>query len=171
MSGIETISKCPRCGKAALSKWESSSCGFMFDACPHCLFLNHQVFLTCETASRVSTWQVILKARETSIAELRDTLKSYDPDLLDPPVFNYASCSSKEMEFYTKLGGEKLFNQNPSAYVWNYYHSHPTTRIFNLLEKGRLQRALQFGGSVHTPLSLLQRVITGQTQLDDQIPF
>ncbi len=131
MSGTEYYSKCPNCGKAAMSKRESSDAGFRFDACPHCMFLYSTAYDHCPTVGRVDTWTVILNAYDTTLAKLRSDLLEVKEENLERSVFSYSETSEKEMKALTKLGGCDLFEFNRANYKFYYNHAKPSVRVAN----------------------------------------
>ncbi|MBC5853222.1 hypothetical protein [Vibrio metschnikovii] len=130
MSGSEYYSKCPNCGKPALSKYDSSGYGFRFDACPHCMFLYYTDGANCPTTLRVDVWSAILSANELTLKTAREQLSVIPNDRLNSTVFSYSTTSESEMNALTKLGGEKLFEFSRKAYLYNYNHSKPSVRFF-----------------------------------------
>lgn len=142
MAGIETVSKCPNCGKPALSKWESSPCGFMFDACPHCMFLYYTAFGSSPNADRVDVWQTILNASDSTLEELRASLVEHDAAQLDNPTFSYASAAEKEMVALTKLGGCNMYTFCRRLYDENYNRAKPSVRFYERVIKKEKEEAI-----------------------------
>ncbi len=136
MSEIQFISKCPSCGCAALSKWDSSGYGLFFDACPSCMYLVAKSPESPNYLGRVETWDMIIKALGfNSLKELRDDMKSHQIDALRSPVFrfypNYVSGTKR-------LGGERVFNlQGLSKEDLN--KIKPSQRAFNKQKRNRIK--------------------------------
>lgn len=167
MSGVEAISKCPNCGKAMMMKWESSSCGFMFDACPHCMFLNHRLFEFASNEQRVMTWQIILNVYSKPLKTLRAELDQYI-DELDEPAFDYSKLNKSALDTHTRLGGDSMFYVDSRESRKEYDFFNGSTRITNHNEKSRLQRWFKMADNQTELNNLMPYSVSC---LFDEIPF
>ena len=171
MSGIETIIKCPNCGKVALGKYESCiGAGLSFDACPHCMYLSSDLPMHSPIEQRPMIWQHILNHHSASLIELRENLAQIeDTEYLDPHGFMYSDKDSQQL---TKLGGDQLFYTD-RVYRAMYHNEHKSVRGHNKEQQNELVDAIEFAGkeSDRVFAGLASRDGTRLDDWSDTIPF
>ena len=131
MSSVETEINCPHCGEMALTKWDKSHHGTMYDACPNCMYLYHRNSKTPGYEGRVALWQSILKCHGKTLSELRDWVNTLQPDQYFRNSFTYPEDRAQHC---TRLGGDRLFTNDPK-YRERYLEDRPSTKYIQLLKR------------------------------------